>query len=78
LTWQIIRIGLENKMKKNQMLIKKIMGPNDDIENMIRLPAEKLLCQWVNWMMQSTGHNLQVNNFESDFKVCGPNDLKMN
>jgi hypothetical protein len=70
LTWQIIRVGLENRMRKHQSLIKKFVGADDDMENMIRLPAETLLCRWVNWVMQTSRHNRHVNSFESDFKDC--------
>jgi plastin-1 len=45
--WQVIKVGLETKMKKNQNLIKKFMDSSDDMENMVRLASDKLILKWV-------------------------------
>ena len=51
--WQIIKIGLETKMKKNQNLIKKFMDRSDDMENMVRLAADKLILKWVSGTLKT-------------------------
>lgn len=70
--WQVIKVGLETKMKKNQNLIKKFMDSSDDMENMVRLASDKLILKWVRdikWHLD-TCHALRISVPKREYNSC--------
>lgn len=42
-----------------------------DIEELLRLPPEKVLLKWMNFHLKKGGYKKTVGNFSSDLKVFG-------
>nr|GMC59653.1 fimbrin-2-like [Ipomoea batatas] len=61
---QIIKVRLQS-----DSLISFIMFKNQDIEELMSLPPEKILLRWMNFQLKKGGYKKTVTNFSSDIKV---------
>jgi hypothetical protein len=44
---------------------------HQEFEELLRLPAEKLLLRWMNYHLKKAGYQKVVSNYSSDIKVIG-------
>ncbi|KAL0232126.1 hypothetical protein PCE1_003122 [Barthelona sp. PCE] len=70
LLWQIIRIGVLNRInvKKIPTLV-ALLEEGEDFEKFLSLPPEDILLRWVNYHISE--YNLSVSNLEGDLKSGG-------
>ncbi|KAK8963236.1 Fimbrin-like protein 2 [Platanthera guangdongensis] len=66
---QLIKIQLlaDLNLKKTPQLL-ELVDDNQDVEELINLPPEKMLLKWMNFHLQKSGYKKQVSNFSSDLK----------
>lgn len=69
LVWQIIKVGLLAKV--NLQLhpeLYRLLGPNESLEDLLKLPADELLLRWFNYHLRQAGWHREVSNFSSDIR----------
>ncbi|KAJ0681090.1 putative calponin domain, CH domain superfamily, fimbrin/Plastin [Helianthus annuus] len=66
---QIIKIQLlaDLDLKKTPQLV-ELVGDNQDVEELMSLPPEKILLRWMNFHLKKTEYRKTVTNFSSDVK----------
>ncbi|PWA50661.1 actin binding Calponin [Artemisia annua] len=66
---QIIKIQLlaDLDLKRTPQLV-ELVGDNQDVEELMSLPPEKILLRWMNFHLRKTDYNKTVTNFSSDVK----------
>ncbi|XP_024967521.1 fimbrin-2 [Cynara cardunculus var. scolymus] len=66
---QIIKIQLlaDLDLKKTPQLV-ELVGDNQDVEELMSLPPEKILLRWMNFHLKKTEYKKTVTNFSSDVK----------
>ncbi|KAL8206145.1 hypothetical protein R6Q57_009696 [Mikania cordata] len=66
---QIIKIQLlaDLDLKKTPQLV-ELVGDNQDVEELMNLPPEKILLRWMNFHLKKTEYKKTVTNFSSDVK----------
>lgn len=47
----------------------ELVGDNQDVEELMSLPPEKILLRWMNFHLKKTEYKKTVTNFSSDVKV---------
>lgn len=69
LTWQIIKVGLlqDINLKAHPELI-LLLKPGEQLEDLLKLPAESILIRWVNYHMEKQGCPRRIGNFGPDIK----------
>jgi len=67
--WQLVKIQLLNQINLNETpeLI-RLLGENETLEDLLALPAEKLLLRWFNFHLEKAGFHRRVKNFGKD--IC--------
>ncbi|XP_024545636.1 fimbrin-1 [Selaginella moellendorffii] len=66
---QIIKIQLLSGVNlKAAPELAEMLNDTEDIEELLRLPAEKVLLKWVNYHLQKAGFSREITNFSSDLK----------
>ncbi|GAV05161.1 hypothetical protein RvY_15333 [Ramazzottius varieornatus] len=69
LLWQIIRIGLFNQITIEQCPgLVLLLGPDEKIEDLLRMAPETILMRWVNYHLAKAGVDRRLTNFTSDIK----------
>lgn len=66
---QIIKIQLlaDLNLKKTPQLV-ELVDDNNDVEELMSLPPDKVLLKWMNFHLQKAGYKKPVANFSSDLK----------
>ncbi|XP_062170609.1 fimbrin-1-like [Alnus glutinosa] len=66
---QIIKIQLleDLSLKKTPQLV-ELVDDNNDVEELMSLPPDKVLLKWMNFHLQKAGYKKPVTNFSSDLK----------
>ncbi|XP_028399055.1 plastin-2-like isoform X2 [Dendronephthya gigantea] len=69
LLWQIIRIGLFNRINiKHCPGISALLEGDESISDITKLSPEDIVLRWVNFHMRETGYMRNVKNFSEDIK----------
>jgi len=69
LTWQIIRLGLLAQVDLQHCKgLARLLHEGETIEQLMSLPAEKILLRWFNYHLSNAGHPRTVHNFSEDIK----------
>lgn len=68
LLWQIIRIGIFNKINLEQCpgLINLVGGDIEGLDELMKLSPENILLRWVNHHLEKAGVNKRLHNFTKD------------
>lgn len=66
---QIIKIQLlaDLNLKKTPQLV-ELVEENQDVEELMSLPPEKVLLKWMNFQLKKSGYKKEVTNFSTDLK----------
>ncbi|KAH7301808.1 hypothetical protein KP509_23G044200 [Ceratopteris richardii] len=71
LIFQIIKIQLlANVNLKETPELVEMVNDTEEMEELLNLPADKVLLRWMNYHLQKAGSLKHVNNFSSDIKDC--------
>src|SRR5271154_4453545 len=69
LIWQIIKIGLLNKIDiKLHPELYRLLEDDETLEQFLRLPPEQILLRWFNYHLKNAKWDRRVTNFSSDVK----------
>jgi plastin-1 len=67
--WQILRIRIASNINlKNHPYLIRLKHEDEELADLLKLPAEELLLRWFNYHLKNAGHNRKVNNFSGDIK----------
>ena len=69
LVWQLVKIHLLNNINlKNHPELVRLLEPNEELGDLLRLPPEQLLLRWFNYHLKNAGHPKRISNFSGDVK----------
>jgi len=69
LVWQIIRIGLlSNVSLTAHPELFRLLEEGETMQDLLKLPAEKILLRWFNYHLAKSGSDRRVKNFGGDIK----------
>lgn len=69
LIWQIIKIGLQSNIDiKVHPELFRLLNPGENLEDLLKLPADQILLRWFNYHLKRGGSTRVVKNFGSDVK----------
>jgi len=72
LVWQVIRIGLlSNVTLTAHPELFRLLEEGETMQDLMKLPAEKILLRWFNYHLAKSGSERRVKNFSGDIKVLG-------
>eukprot|EP00300_Choanocystis_sp_HF-7_P027604 c32762_g1_i1.p2 GENE.c32762_g1_i1~~c32762_g1_i1.p2 ORF type:complete len:638 (+),score=187.49 c32762_g1_i1:31-1914(+) len=67
LIWQIIRIGLLNRINlANHPELFRLLEEGETLEDLMKLPPDQILLRWFNYHLKRAGHPKRVTNFGPD------------
>jgi len=46
----------------------RLKEENEELEDLLKLPKDKLLLRWFNYHLKNAGHDRRVTNFDKDLK----------
>lgn len=69
LVWQVIKAGLLAKVNlQYHPELYRLLGPGENLEHLLALPADELLLRWFNYHLKAAGWHRQVANFSADIR----------
>lgn len=69
LVWQVIRIGLlSNVTLTAHPELFRLLEEGESMNDLLKLPAEKILLRWFNYHLKNAGTDRRVKNFSTDIK----------
>ncbi|CAG8783281.1 20753_t:CDS:10 [Gigaspora margarita] len=67
LIWQIIKIGLLNKIDiKHHPELYRLLEDDETLEQLLKLPPDQILLRWFNYHLKAAKWNRRVGNFSKD------------
>ncbi len=70
LIWQIIKIQLMSQISlKNFPELILLLGADEDMASLLKLPPEDILLRWFNYHLANSGSSRRVANFGNDIRV---------
>jgi len=69
LIWQIVKCALLSTVNlKDCPFLVRMLQSGEDLEDLLKLPPEKLLMRWVNYHLERAGQPTRITNFGPDLK----------